>query len=234
MNILVTSFHFDSPIWHGIVLAVLLGAVLYIIWSPLQKILAHYNLQRLIGRLGHDSLRHITIMDGADVPLYIEYLILQADGLLLLNVKHFRGNIFAANNIETWTQVIRHHSFKFSNPLHELETNLQALRGLLPKINIRGRVVFTQGAAFPKGKPDAVCNIDELRNMVSETRDGEIPESIRQAWTQVGEAVQQDKYFHPSIFYQKGDKPRLFFGTLLFIGCLLYFGYVMGWLQGLG
>lgn len=232
MNNLVTALHFENPIWHGIVLAVLVGLMLYITWSPLKRFYFNRSIQRLIKRLGHDTLNHIMIMDGADLPLYIEHLILQDDGLLLLNVKPFRGNIFAADSIEKWTQVVRHRSFKFSNPLHELETNLQALRGMLPKVQVHGRVVFTQGAMFPKGKPDSVCEFEELKSMAGKKPVGEIPDLLRQAWTKVSAAAEQEKNLHPSVFYEKGDKPRLFFGIFLLIACLMYFAYVMGWLHG--
>jgi len=233
MDMIFTAFDFEHPIWQGILLAFLFGITLLVVWPPLQKIQAHRYMQRLISRLGRDSLRHFSIMDGADVPLYIEYLILQPEGLLLLIVKPFRGNIFAAEKIEKWTQVIRHHSFKFANPLHELETNLQALRGMLPKVKIHGLVVFTQGAFFPKGKPDAVCNFEELKTMASHRPKDDIPESMQQVWAQLGNSVQQEKKLHPTILYQRGDKRRLFWGTLLLIGCLIYLARMLGWLQGI-
>ena len=228
-----TTLDFDHPLWQGLLLVLLLGLTLLVAWPPLRKISAHRYLQGLIGRLGRSSLRHISLMDGADVPIYIEYLILQPEGLLLLIVKPFRGNIFAAEKIQNWTQVIRHHSFKFVNPLHELETNLQALRGMLPKVNIRGLVIFTQGAYFPKGKPELVCSFDELKALAEKQDKREIPEFLQQAWAQLNSDVQPDKRLHPAILYQRGDKRRLFLGTLLLISCLIYFAYWMGWLKGI-
>jgi len=230
MEKIVTTLNFDHPIWQGILLVLLFGITLFIAWPPLQKIRAHRYMQRLIGRLGRGCLRHVSIMDGADIPLYIEYLILQPGGLLLLIVKPFRGNIFAAEKIENWTQVVRHHSFKFANPLHELETNLQALHGMLPKINITGRVIFAQGANFPKGKPEAVCDFNELKNMASQRDTAEIPDALRQAWDQISSSVNQDKKLQPTILYQRGDKRRLLLGTILFFGCLIYLVRIMNWL----
>lgn len=233
MNTIFTTFSFEYPIWQGILLVLLLGMTLLIAWSPLQKIRAHRYLQSLINRLGYDSLRHFSVTDGADVPLYIEYLVLQPDGLLLLIIKPFRGNIFAADKIQNWTQVVRHHSFKFANPLYELETNLQALRGMLPKVNIRGLVVFTQGAFFPKGKPDAVCNFDELKALASRQDKREVPELLRQTWDQLHNSIQQDKKPYSPILYQRSDKRRLILGTFLLIGCLIYIVHLLGWLKGI-
>ena len=233
MEIISTALNINHPVWQGLLLAFFLGLALFIAWPPLQKIRAHYYLQHLISRLGSASLRHVSLLDGADVPLFIEYLILQPDGLLLLSVKPYRGNIFAAEKIENWTQVIRHHSFKFANPLHELELNLQALRGIASKVNIRGLVVFTQGASFPKGKPKSVCSFDELKQMAKKPDTREVPEILRQSWQQLLDGIQQDKKLTPSILYQRGDKRRLFAGTFLLIACLIYFAHLMGWLQGI-
>jgi hypothetical protein len=233
MDTILATLNLDQPIWRGLLLALLLVITLLVLWSPLKKISAHRYLQALIGRLGRSSLRHIALQDGADIPIYIEYLILQPDGLLLLIVKPFRGNIFAAEKIQNWTQVIRHHSFKFANPLHELETNLQALRGLLPKVSIQGLVVFAQGAHFPKGKPEAVVGFDELKALAGKQDKREIPEFLQQAWVHLNGSVQPDKRLHPAILYQRGDKRRLFTGIFCLILCLIYIIYLMGWLKGI-
>jgi len=222
---------FSQPMWQSILLAVMLGLGLIIVWPPLKKIRAHYHLQRLIRRLGSATMQHVSLMDGADLPLYIEYLILRPSGLLLLIVKPFRGNIFAAEKIENWTQVVRHHSFKFSNPLYELETTLQALRGMLPKVAVRGLVVFAQGASFPKGKPEQVGDFEELRAMAEKPERGEIPESLQQAWTEMVNSIQHDKKLHPTVLYQRGDKRRLIVGIFLLFACLIYFGWIMQWIQ---
>lgn len=234
METIFAIFDFEQPLWQGLFLVLLFGMTVLIAWSPLKKIWRHRYLHRLIGRLGSESLRHISVMDGADVPLYIEHLILRPDGLLLLIIKPFRGNIFAAEKIENWTQVVRHHSFKFANPLHELETTLQALRAMLPKINVRGLVIFTQGACFPKGKPQAVCDFEELKALAAHQVQHEVSESLRQAWVELESNVQQDKKLHPAVLYQRGDKRRLLLGTILLIGSLLYVAYILGLLQRIG
>jgi hypothetical protein len=232
MNTISAILDFDHPIWQGGLLALLLGITLFIAWPPLKKILAHRYLQGLIGRLGRASFRHISLMDGADVPIYLEYLILQPDGLLLLSVKPFRGNIFAAEKIQNWTQVVRHHSFKFANPLHEMELNIQALRGMLPKIDIRGLVVFAQGAHFPKGKPTTVCDFNELKAIAAKSDTREIPAALQQAWEHLGANIRPNKKLYPAVLYQKGDKRRLLLGFVMLILCLVYIARVMGWLKG--
>lgn len=232
MNTIFTSYDLDQLLWQVLVPVVLFVSGIMIAWPPLKKYRAHRHLQRLIGKLGKENLRHFSLMDGADMPLYIEYLILQPDGILMLIVKAYRGNIFAAERIENWTQVIRHRSFKFPNPLHELETNLQALRAMLPKLSVRGFVVFAQGASFPKGKPANVCDFDELKAMADNSDKRDIPETLRDAWSQLRAGAQVDKTLNPVIFYQRGDKRRLSLGIFLLITCLIYTAVILGRLKG--
>lgn len=226
------TLDFGQYAWQGLLLLLIFATSVFVAWSPIKKIRAHFYLRRLIKRLGRDSLRHFSLMDGADIPLNIEYLILQPDGLLLLIVKPYRGNIFAADKIENWTQVVRHHSFKFPNPLLELETNLQALRVMFPKLSIRGLVAFAQGANFPKGKPAAVCDFDELKTLAANPDKREVSENLRQTWLQLSKDIQMNKDLKPVIFYQRGDKRRLLLGIILLIICLIYIAYIMGWLKG--
>ncbi|MEJ2362304.1 MAG: nuclease-related domain-containing protein [Gammaproteobacteria bacterium] len=232
MNNIFTSHDPGQLIWQLLIPLLLLGSGIVVAWSPLKKFWAHSYLQRLIKHLGQDSLRHFSLMDGADMPLYIEYLILQPDGLLMLIVKPYRGNIFAAEKIENWTQVIRHHSFKFPNPLHELDTNLQALKGMFPKLKLKGMVVFTQGASFPKDKPRNVYDFEQLKALSGKSEKREVPESLRQAWLKLREAAQVDKNLHPVILYQRGDKRRLLLGIFLLITCLIYTAGIFGLVKG--
>lgn len=233
MDTLFANLDFDHPIWQGLMLALLIGITLALLWSPMKKVLAHRHLQNLIGKLGHMALRHISLMDGADVPIYIEHLVLRPEGFLVLIIKLFPGNIFAADKIQNWTQVIGHHSFKFTNPLHELEVGLQTLRGMFPKIPVKGLVIFAQGANFPKGKPDLVCNFEELKAMASQQDKREIPESVQTAWDSLTSSVQTNKQLHPAVFYQRGDKKRFLFGIVLFVFCLIYIAEISGLLKGL-
>lgn len=232
MNNIFTSYDFSQFFWQVLIPVILFISALLVAWPPLKKYRAHRHLQHLIKKLGKENLRHFSLMDGADMPLYIEYLILQPDGLLMLIVKPYRGNIFAAERIENWTQVIRHRSFKFPNPLHELDTNLQALRAMLPRLEVRGLVVFAEGANFPKGKPHNVVDFDELKHLADKTEKREINQALRDAWSQLREGAQMEKKLNPVIFYQRGDKRRLSLGIFLLISCLIYTAGMLARLKG--
>ena len=53
-------------------------------------------------------------------------------------------------------------SFKFDNPLRQIQISRQALKALAPNIPIFCRIIFTSNSIFPKGKPQEVSTLDTL------------------------------------------------------------------------
>lgn len=126
-------------------------------------------------------LRNIAIPDGMDGRVLIENIILTSDGIYVLPVKRYCGIIFAADNMDTWTQVIGNRSYKFSNPLPELETYMMAVRNLLPGINVSGYILVTYDAKFPKGKPERVVPVVEIGRRLGGLK-GEVTAQLKAAW----------------------------------------------------
>ena len=93
INELLATQH---PVVPGVLLAMLIGLALYLSWSPIQQLLSHWRLQSLVSKLGIASLRNVYIPDGLGDVIYVEQLILRPAELLLITIKPFRGNIFAA------------------------------------------------------------------------------------------------------------------------------------------
>lgn len=218
------------PILPGLFLAFLVGMTLAMSWSPWAKILAHWRLHSLVNKLGKASLSHVYVPDGLGEELYLEQLILQQDRLLLITIKPFRGNIFAAEQIELWTQVVGHHSYKFKNPLYQQQTDLQVLRGMFPKINIEGWVVFAKGCLFPKGKPERVIDYPMLKGI--EQNSAEVHALVQEAWDRLRSEATPAKTMRQSILYRRGDKRRLIFGLIfaaITIGYMLWYLNLLTW-----
>ena len=93
--------------------------------------------------------------------------------------------------------------------------------------------MFAQGAYFPKGKPELVCDFEELKALAAQQDTREIPESVQQAWQQLSSSIRPNKKLYPTILYQRGDKRRLLLGILLLILCLIYVAHILGWLKGM-
>lgn len=109
-----------------------------------------------------DEVKHIIIPDGIGGLLEIEHLILLEQGLLLIETYPMSGNLYGAETIDKWTQLIDGRSYKFANPLRHIRTSRQAIMVLAPNTPIFCRVVFNADSLFPKGKPEEVSVLSSL------------------------------------------------------------------------
>lgn len=211
-----------DPLSLGVFPAIFLLAGVLLIWQPLRRVRAYTRLQRVIRTLGTEWLRDVYVPTTLDGHLYLEYLLLTPRGLLLLHVKPYYGNIFAGEQIEYWTQVIGHKSFKFINPLHQLQVDLGELHSLLPKISLQGQVLFTAGSNFPKGKPENVLRIDEIKPLANNDIQT-VPDDISSAWQTLCEKAQPANQIRLRVYLRRGDMRRLITG-----GAII--GVALGWL----
>lgn len=160
---------------------ILLIVALLLSYASIKNWLQELILYRSIRKSGMAALRNIVISDGMDGRVLIENIVLTPGGIYILPVKRYCGIIFAAENMETWTQVIGNRSYKFSNPLPELEAYIMAVRNLLPDIGVSGYILVTHDAEFPKGKPERVVPVVELASRMGDSQ-GEITAQLKNAW----------------------------------------------------
>lgn len=231
MDTLTEIMDLQHPIWQGLILAMLVGMTLTLITSPLRQVYSFWRIQKLIKQLGQARLRNVYLPDGMDGNIFIEHLVLTPVGLLLLNLKHYRGNIFAAEKIDQWTQVVGHHSYKFSNPLYQLESDLQGIRAIIPKTQVNGLVVFAADCRFPKGKPERVYDYQELVDMAKSSRGENVSDQMQQVWNKMLEQVSDASEMSEPVIYKKGDKKRLVLGMLFFVLSLVYLFWYLGLLR---
>lgn len=144
-----------------IVIAIIAVAVMLILIINRRRIaigLREWRTRRCLNRIGGAQIRNLVCADGLDGFYTIDRLALTRDAILLITYKPYGGNIYCAERISEWTQVIGQKSFKFENPLFELENQLTALRLLVGNAPLRGYLCFSNNALFPKGRPDSVLN----------------------------------------------------------------------------
>ena len=218
----------SHPLFPGLVLALLVAVTLMFSWSPWAQLVSHWRLQARVNKLGKASLSNVYIPDGLGEEIYIEQLLLQDNSLLLVTVKAFRGNIFAAEQIELWTQVLGNHSYKFKNPLYQQQTDIQALKALLPKITIENLVVFARGSRFPKGKPAKVVDYEMLKSLQGTT--GDTAPLVQDAWEQLVKQAVPARNMRQSVLYQRGDKRRLIIGIFFGFCSIAYLLWYLGFL----
>jgi len=151
----------DFPIELVLVLFIFLSALLGFWWKK-RQLSSAVQMERILHSLKRDEVKEIIIPDGIGGLLEIEHLILLEQGLLILETYPISGNLFGAEQIDNWTQIINGRSFKFTNPLHRIRTARQALKLLAPNVPIFCRVVFNADSHFPKGKPEEASTLATL------------------------------------------------------------------------
>ena len=170
----------DALIFTIVALALLL--VLFLNRKRITVGLREWRIQRSLGRIGSEQIRGLVCDDGLDGYYKIDRLALTPNSILLINYRPYVGNIYCAESISEWTQVIGQKSFKFENPLFEIENQLTSLRLLIGDAPVRGYLFFNHSAEFPKGHPDSVLTPGNIPDEILSTSGEDVPAEIRAAW----------------------------------------------------
>jgi hypothetical protein len=121
-----------------------------------------WRIQHSLNRVGSEQIRNFSCPDGLDGHYIIDRLALVQDAILIISYRPYSGNIYCAERISEWTQVVGLKSFKFPNPLFELENQITSLKLLTGNAALRGYLFFNHSAEFPKGHPPAVLHPDNI------------------------------------------------------------------------
>ena len=119
-------------------------------------------LTRRLTTLSSDTIAGAILPDGLGGEIYIDRLLLNRHGLLLLGVNDSRGTVFAWEKLDIWTAQQPGSRLTFDNPLPLLHTRAAAIDQIAPGVRVHARIVFADDTVFAKGKPDEVTTISEL------------------------------------------------------------------------
>jgi len=167
-----------------ILLTVLILIIFLIIfkWKKIRGGWFEWRTRRCLESIGIRQLRNVTCSDGLDGEYVLDRLVMLPKAILLITRKRYSGNIYCAVRISEWTQVVAQKSYKFENPLFELENQLTALRSQLPGILVQGLLFFDQSALFPKGHPDSVLHTGNIPANYLRENCAEPDKTILDAW----------------------------------------------------
>jgi hypothetical protein len=141
-------------------IAVAAGAV--VLWRRWQLRRRLQKREASITMVALSHVRNMLVADGNGGQLHIDWLLLTTRGLLLLDVRDVTGNVFGSENMADWTVMRGAGRNTFPNPLPALLDRVAVLSRLVPEVGVAGRVVFTEGARFPKGIPIHCLRIESL------------------------------------------------------------------------
>ena len=166
--------------------------------KKLRLFVMSWRKRRLLNAIGIKQQHNLSYYNAIDGSFKVDRLILLKDSILLISLKQYAGNIYCAEKIAEWTQVIDKKSYQFHNPLFELKNQINALQTFVPGITIKGALFFDHTAVFPKGHPNSVLhqgNIPAHFLTRFEVADAAYP--VLKAWETLVELSQSDDTNEP-------------------------------------
>jgi hypothetical protein len=138
------------------------------------------RIEAVSGAYLHDVL----LPDGNDGWFHLDFVLLTAGGLVVLDLRDLPGLVFGGEHMNEWTVMFKQRRSTFPNPLGPLYDRVAVVRALAgAKVPVEGRVVFTDRTTFPKGHPPEVLRLSSLA--------GELPPPIEAALTALRPAFER-------------------------------------------
>ncbi len=138
--------------------------------------------RRCLNKLGYKQVTNFKCPDGLGHYFIIDRLILRKDGITLLLYKPYPGKIFCADKIDDWTQMLGMKSYRFKNPLYDLENQIKAVSACVSKVPVNGFLFFDHLTEFPKGHPDRIIHLKNIPQELERVKRDEVEPSVMTAW----------------------------------------------------
>ena len=161
---------------------VVLAIAIYLGRSNLKQAWRNIKTRDRLNRLGLKQISNFQCPDGLGHYFNIDRLVMRHDGISLLVFKQYAGSIFCADNIDEWTQLLAGKSYRFKNPLAELDFQVKAVSAFIPDVPVDGFLLFGRQTEFPKGHPDRVIRIDKIPDALKRNDQHQVQTSVESAW----------------------------------------------------
>lgn len=163
-------------------LAIAAVALLLLFRKKIRHGWRNLKTRRCLKRLGHKQILNLQWPDGLGHYFTINRLIMRPDGISLLVYHQYPGKIFCADSIDDWTQMVGQKSYRFKNPLYELDYQIKAIAADLPEVPVNGFLFFHHLAEFPKGHPERVIHLEKIPDELKRNRKAEVTVAVHTAW----------------------------------------------------
>ncbi len=109
-----------------------------------------------------EYLRDVLVPDGMEGSMHVDYLLLTSRGVVVIDLRNVKGNIFGGDQMTEWTVMSSADRATFPNPQHALYDRVAAVKQFAGDLPVEGRVLFTRKGRFPKGLPRWTLMVDSL------------------------------------------------------------------------
>jgi hypothetical protein len=172
----------------GVMLLALVGYGAVLGYRRWRLHLARRQLVRAFEAASAALLRDVLLPDGSGGHLHIDFLLLTGRGILVVDFRDVEGVVFGGEHMREWAVMHGHRRTTFLNPLEALYDRVAAVRALAGDVPVDGRIIFTERAQFPKGRPPRVLRLASLEAEYPAPEPGSAAhpaERYRQAWTEL-------------------------------------------------
>jgi hypothetical protein len=157
-------------------------------WDQRRRMRAARSLA--VTSCGFDHLRDVLVPDGQGSALHVDFLLLTARGVIVIDLRDIAGNIFGGDQMRAWTVMHRAQRYTFDNPQTGLYDRIAAVRALAQGLPVDGRIVFTGRGHFPKGLPRYTLMLDSLPSEFP-VSDRETMRSLLDRWMPAWSAIRK-------------------------------------------
>jgi hypothetical protein len=150
-------------IWAAVVGALALAFALFYVWRRYRRYRATRALRAQVTGGAADHLANAMVPDGMGGGFHVDFLLLTMRGVVVIDLRDVRGNIFGGDQMAEWTVMDGARRFTFTNPQSALYDRIAAVKAVAGDVPVEGRIVFTRRGKFPKGLPKWTLMVDALR-----------------------------------------------------------------------
>ncbi len=178
--------------WALIGAAVAVGFVLSLAWRWYRQYRARKALRAAVTAGSVEHMVDMLVPDGMGGSYHVDYLLLSMRGVVVIDLRDVKGNIFGGDQMAEWTVMDGPRRHTFTNPQGALYDRIAAVKAVAGEVPVEGRIVFTRRGKFPKGLPKWTLMLDELKAefAVAEFETpAESAASFREGWQRLKEAL---------------------------------------------
>jgi hypothetical protein len=133
--------------------ALVFVAALLVGWRIYRHRRAQAAKLRAVTGSAYEYLRDVLLPDPQGIPLHLDFLLLTARGIVVIDLREVTGNVFGGDQMDDWTVINGSQRFTFANPQAALYDRQASVRLVARDTPVEGRIVFGGRSVFPKGLP---------------------------------------------------------------------------------
>lgn len=180
-------YHYGTSLMDQYVLLIALALVTFVAVivlgrSTIKQAWLDIKTRHHLKRLGFKQISNFQFPDGLGHYFTVDRLVMRHDGISLLVFKQYPGSIFCADDINEWTQMLAGKSYRFKNPLIDLDYQVKAISASVPDVAVNGYVFFNYQAEFPKGHPQRVIHLDNIPEALKRNKQQKVQAAVEAAW----------------------------------------------------